>query len=58
MIWGLHINLTVYIQYPTLAGLAYKDKVIDGLIRVGNDYILVFIEVTTPKDKAYASGSQ
>ena len=32
MIWWLHINFTVYNQYPTLAILAHKNLEIDALL--------------------------
>ena len=34
MIWRLHINLTVYHQYPTLAILAHKHLGIDALLEL------------------------
>ena len=35
MIWRLHINVTVYQQYPTLAILAHKHLGIDATITSG-----------------------
>ena len=54
MIWWLHINLTVYIKYPTLAILGHNHLVIDALLEL-EMFFMVFIQGTTPQNAAYPS---
>ena len=58
MIWRLHINITVYHQYPTLAILAHQHLGVDALLELEMTKFWFSFKAQPPQNAAYASESQ